>query len=98
MNHTKTQFFAAFKHVEDKNTYWINGAWCYDQESPGLFEYETKEQKQRVKDVGQSLLETWNLKDVEMVVLKIQDVTKLTVEEDVGKKRRGRKPKNKDVA
>lgn len=98
MDHTKTTIFAGFKHTEDRNTYWLNCGWYYDTEIPGLFPYETKEQKQNVKEVSKSISEHWNLKNLQLVTLKVTGIQEIVAEEETVVKKRGRKPKNKDLA
>lgn len=94
MDYTKSGTFAAFKHTEDKNTYWINCGWYYDQEVPGLFPYDTKENKTIVNDVAKNISEHWNLKNIQLVTLKVTGIINIKANEEVLVKKRGRKTKN----
>lgn len=71
MDYTKNKTFACFKHTQDKNTYWINGGWMFDQETPGLFPYDTREDKKIVEDVANSIATHWEVKNLELVILKV---------------------------
>lgn len=93
MDHTKCKVFIGFRHTEDKHTYWINSAWTYDQEIPGLFPYNSKEDKAIVEDVANSLQGNWKIKDLEMVTFNVVSSMKLNGDGN-NVKRRGRKPKN----
>ena len=92
MDHTKCKTFIAFRHVEDKDTFWIDDGWVYSTECPALFPYQTKEEKERVHDVFNSYITSWKLKQVEAVIFKNSGIESIKIdkilEETVPKKRK----------
>ena len=96
MDHTKCKTFIAFKHTtKDKDTYWIEGGWEYSEESPLIFPYTTKAEKDRVTEVYNSYIKNWGLKNVEAILftnagpakLKIDKIEEPAPEPKVRKKR-----------
>lgn len=70
MDYTKTKTFIGIKHVKDGHTYWIKEGWTYEEENPGLFPYDTKEQKKFVEELLESYSKNWKLKGITSVVFK----------------------------
>ena len=89
MDYTKGKLFVAFRH-KNKDTYWINGGYEYETDSPMTFSYTTKEDKEIVAEVYKSMVENWDLKDVEAVILKVDGVVNFDI---ISKKKR---KKNED--
>lgn len=82
-DHTQTKHFAAFVNVEAKNKFWVNQHWVWDDDSPGLFRYDSKEDKQRVADVAQSYLDHWNMEKIELVVMEIKSRKEMTITKNI---------------
>lgn len=80
MDYTKCKEFIAFSHVIDKDRYWINQGWLYSDDCPGLFCYHTSEDKKIVRDVYESYINSWKLKDVEATVFKMERVEKFKID------------------
>lgn len=80
MDHTKKTTFAAFTNSTSTDKFWVNGHFEFDTDSPTLFRYNTKEEKAVVKEVAQSYLDHWNMKNIELVVFEMtsRQVVKLT--------------------
>lgn len=68
MDHTKKTTFVGFVNVDKNDKYWVDGHFEFGQDSPTLFRFNTKEEKEIVKDIAQGYLDNWNFKEVEMVV------------------------------
>lgn len=87
-DHTNIRQFAAFVNVENKNKFWVNQHWVWDEDCPGLFRYDTKEDKERVNDVAQSYLNNWDMNKIELVIMEVKTrkemlLTKnISIEED----------------
>ena len=79
MDHSQTKQFAAFVNVEGKNKFWVNQHWTWDEDAPGLFRYDSKEDKQRVADVAQSYLNNWDLGKIELVVFEVKSRKEMTL-------------------
>jgi hypothetical protein len=71
MDYTKTKTFIAFRHVADKNRYWVEYGWVFSEESPSLYPYDTKDQKKIADEVLDSYINNWGLKDVETVIVTV---------------------------
>ena len=71
-DHTKKTTFAAFVNIDKSDKYWIEGHWEYSEDTPGLFRFNTKEEKQRVQEVAQSYLDNWGVKGLELVVFEVK--------------------------
>lgn len=52
MDHTKTQTFIAFVNKTKRDKYWIDGNYFYDEDSPKIYPYETREQKDIANIIG----------------------------------------------
>lgn len=72
MDHTKKTTFVGFINVEKGDKYWIDHGFTYNEDAPGLFRYNTKEEKDIAKSVAQSYIDNWGIKAVEMVVLEVK--------------------------
>lgn len=86
-DHTNIKHFAAFVNVEQKNKFWVNQHWVWDEDCPGLFRYDSKEDKERVHDVAQSYLDNWDMNKIELVIMEVKTrkemvLTKNIVKED----------------
>ena len=87
-DHTNIRQFAAFVNVENKNKFWVNQHWVWDEDCPGLFRYDTKEDKERVNDVAQSYLNNWDMNKIELVIMEVKTrkemllTKKISTEED----------------
>ena len=68
MDHTKKTTFVGFVNVDKSDKYWVDGHFEFGQDAPTLFRFNTKEEKEIVKDIAQGYLDNWNFKEVEMVV------------------------------
>lgn len=80
MDYTKCKEFIAFSHVTDKHRYWIDGGWLYSDDCPGLFQYHTPEDKKIVKDVYNSYVNNWKLKDVEASIFKFDKMITIKID------------------
>jgi len=52
MQHTKTKTFIAFINRTKKDSYWIDGNYLFEQDSPKIYAYETREDKDIANIVG----------------------------------------------
>lgn len=71
MNYTKTKTFIAFINKEKKDTYWMNGNYCFDEDVPKIYPYHTKEDKKIAMEIGKRMGVWSETSDIEGVVLSI---------------------------
>ena len=72
MNNTnKTKTFIAFINKEKKDTYWINGNYCFDEDVPKIYPYESKEEKKDAIDIGKRLGVWDETSDIDAVLFKV---------------------------
>ena len=83
-DNTKKRVFACFVNVEPGNKFWVNQHWVWDDDVPGLFAYETKEEKQRVADVAQSMIDNWGITKIELVTLEVKSRIELNLKKTNG--------------
>lgn len=70
MDHTKTKTFIAFVNKDGKNRWWVDGNYVFDEISPKVYPYETKEDKEHAKLIGYRIA-IWNESgDIEGILLK----------------------------
>lgn len=72
MDHTQTKHFAAFINIEGKNKFWVNQHWQWDEDSPALFQYDSREDKKRVEEVAQSYINHWDMDKIELVIFEVK--------------------------
>ena len=71
MNYTKTKTFIAFINKEKKDTYWINGNYCFDEDVPKIYPYESKEEKKDAIDIGKRLGVWDETSDIDAILFKV---------------------------
>lgn len=76
MDYTKCKTFIAFRHIDpsNKSTYWIECGWKFSESTPGLFPYQTKEDKDQANELLNSYINNWGLKEVEGVIFKFDSI------------------------
>lgn len=52
MDYTKTKTFIAFISKSKKDSYWIDGNYVFDESSPKIYPYESKEDKDLANVIG----------------------------------------------
>lgn len=52
MDFTKTKTFIAFIHKSKKNSYWIDGNDIFNEDSPKIYPYDSKEEKELANLIG----------------------------------------------
>jgi hypothetical protein len=71
MDYTKTSTFIAFVNKDGKNRYWCHGNYVYDEDTPKIYPYETKEDKKNAIEIGQRFGVWDETGDIEALVLKV---------------------------
>ena len=70
MDHTKTKTFIAFVNKDGKNRWWVDGNYVFDEISPKVYPYETKEDKEHAKLIGYRIAIWEESGDIEGILLK----------------------------
>lgn len=83
MNYTETKHFAAFVNIEGKNKFWVNQHWQWDEDCPGLFQYDSREDKKRVEEVAQSYIDHWGMDKIELVVFEVKSRKEMTLTKNI---------------
>ena len=101
MDHTKCKTFIAFRHTDPstKSTYWIEQGWEYSEDTPGLFPYQSKADKDHATEMINRYTNNWMLNNVEGIILKVEGIASLKIdkiEKEADKPKRTRKKKNED--
>lgn len=72
MDYTKkTKTFIAFINKDKKDKFWMYGNYCFDEETPKVYPYETKEDKKAALEIGKRFGVWSETSDIEAVVLKV---------------------------
>ena len=79
MDHTKTKSFIAFVNKDGKNRWWVDGNYVFDEISPKVYPYETKEDKEHAKLIGYRIAIWDESGDIEGVILKASGETIPTI-------------------
>lgn len=71
MNYAKTKTFIAFINKDKKDSFWIHGNYCFDDHSPKIYPYQTKEEKETAIEIGKRLGVWDETSDIQGVILSI---------------------------
>lgn len=72
MNNTnKTKTFIAFINKDGKDKWWLHGNYCFDEETPKVYPYETKQDKLDALEIGKRFGVWDETSDIEGVILKV---------------------------
>jgi len=72
LNHiNKTKTFIAFINKDGKDKWWLHGNYCFDEETPKIYPYETKQEKSDAIEIGKRLGVWSETSDIEGVLLKV---------------------------
>lgn len=101
MDFTKCKTFIAFRHTDpsNKSTYWVEQGWEYSESTPGLFPFQSKEDKANATELINRYMTHWGLKNVEGVILKVDSIADLKIdkiEKEPSKEKKTRKKKNEN--
>ena len=72
MDHTKkSKTFIAFINKDKKDKYWIHGNYTMDEDTPKVYPYDTKEEKEIALEIGKRFGVWDETSDIEAVLLKV---------------------------
>lgn len=83
MDYVKKRNYIAFINKDKGNRWWVNGGFPWDETGPTLFPYDTEEEKQIAKDVGEHLVCWSETGDIEAMILRpVGDIIPLHVKKN----------------
>lgn len=71
MDHCRTKQFIAFIHKNSKDRFWCNGYFAWDEYSPTLHPYDTKEQRKTAIEIGEAISAWSETSEIEAVILTV---------------------------
>lgn len=71
MDYCKTKQFMAFIHKNSRDRFWCNGYFAWDEYSPTLHPYDTKEQKKIAIEIGEAISAWSETSEIEAVILTV---------------------------
>jgi hypothetical protein len=72
MDYTKkTKTFIAFVNKDGKDRWWLHGNYCFDEETPKIYPYDTKQDKEDAIEIGKRFGVWDETSDIEGLVLKV---------------------------
>lgn len=82
MDYTKNKTFIAFVNKDGKNRWWVDGNMPFDDTSPKVYPYDTKEEKENAKLVGYRIAIWSETGDVEGVILRVQETVPIITKKE----------------